>query len=466
MIGLIIVVSIAGIVIYFVRKFQKVAEKYKTIPGISLLEFFKDPKNIPIKTAAHANEKFAKIITPVTVFVLATHPDSAKFVLNDPENFPKTTLTTFKKSEKIFSNNIVFANGEQWRQYRNVLSPPFHFDAVKKWIPDFYNLSLELMQQWEKISDKPIDVIHWLPLFTLDVLGVTVLSRNFNAMKGEESEDLEAVNNIIGKPATPKMLIMGAIERKFGLNLNKKINDSIDYIYDSMLDIINARKLKKNDTEHFDLIDVMLNAHDPNWTEKELVSNAFIMFLAGHETTSTALGWMVYHLATLPEIQQKLKEEVDRVLQGKPITQDNIRELVYMSYVIKENLRIQPPVTWVPSRIMKEDTEFEGRMTIPKGARIGMNIYAVHHNPEFWPEPEKFDPERFTKPTVPFSFLPFSLKSRACLGNQFSLVEQTVFLATLMQHFKVSVSSHTPSPSVSAINRVGELKLSLTKLKS
>jgi cytochrome P450 len=95
-----------------------------------------------------------------------------------------------------------------------------------------------------------------------------------------------------------------------------------------------------------------------------------------------------------------------------------------------------------------------------------MNIYAVHHNPEFWPEPEKFDPERFTKPTVPFSFLPFSLKSRACLGNQFSLVEQTVFLATLMQHFKVSVSSHTPSPSVSAINRVGELKLSLTKLKS
>jgi hypothetical protein len=82
MIGLIIVVSIAGIVIYFVRKFQKVAEKYKTIPGISLLEFFKDPKNIPIKTAAHANEKFAKIITPVTVFVLATHPDSAKVKLD------------------------------------------------------------------------------------------------------------------------------------------------------------------------------------------------------------------------------------------------------------------------------------------------------------------------------------------------------------------------------------------------
>jgi cytochrome P450 len=324
------------------------------------------------------------------------------------------------------------------------------------------------MQQWEKISDKPIDIVHWIPLFTLDVLGVTVLSRNFNAMKGEESADLEAVNIIIGNSNKPKALLLGMLEKKLGLNIVKKVNNSIDYIYDSMLDIINARKamkLKDENHAHFDLIDVMLNAHDPNWTERELVANAFIMFLAGHETTATALGWMFYYLTKLPEIQQKLKEEVDRVLKGQPITQENMKDLTYMGNVIKENLRIQPPVAYVPTRVVKEDIEFEGKL-IPKGAQIGLNIFAIHRSPELWPEPEKFDPERFTKPTVPFSFLPFSLKSRACLGNQFSLVEQTVFLATLMQHFKVSVSSHTPSPSVSAINRVGELKLSLTKLKS
>jgi len=97
------------------------------------------------------------------------------------------------------------------RQYRNVLSPPFHFDAVKKWIPDFYNLTMELMQQWEKISDKPVDVVHWIPLFTLDVLGVTVLSRNFNAMKGSESDDLAAVNHIISNSNKPKLLIMGKV---------------------------------------------------------------------------------------------------------------------------------------------------------------------------------------------------------------------------------------------------------------
>lgn len=175
------------------------------------------------------------------------------------------------------------------------------------------------------------------------------------------------------------------------------------------------------------------------------------MFVAGHETTATALGWMMYHLATLPEIQQKLKEEVDRALKGQPITQDNIKDvrfrkrilirnldtnstfyvqLTYMSNVIKENLRIQPPVAYLPTRSVKEDIEFEGKI-IPKGVsstfcfcchmtdqcdvkgQIGLNMYAIHRNPEFWPEPEKFDPERFTKPQVPFSFLPFSLKSRA-----------------------------------------------------
>merc|ERR1711939_1289641 len=102
-------------------------------------------------------------------------------------------------------------------------------------------------------------------------------------------------------------------------------------------------------------------------------------------------------------------------------------------------------------------------MGIPKGSKIGVNIYAIHHSPEFWTEPEKFDPDRFMKPTVPFAYLPFSLKTRACLGNQFSLVEQTVFLATLIQHFKVTLHSYQPPLNTSAVNQVLELKVNLSK---
>jgi cytochrome P450 len=98
-----------------------------------------------------------------------------------------------------------------YRQYRNVLSPPFHFDAVRKWIPDFHNLVLEMLDHWEKISDKPVDITHWMPLFALDVLGVTVLSRNFNAMNGAETEDIAALNVVLGNGTRPKVIILGKV---------------------------------------------------------------------------------------------------------------------------------------------------------------------------------------------------------------------------------------------------------------
>ncbi len=103
-------------------------------------------------------------------------------------------------TERLFRNNI-----DEVRRYRTTLSPPFHFDTVKQWLPDFHKLSLELVDQWTQQINQAIDIVRWMPLFTLDALGVTVLSRSFNAMKGEEDKDLAAVRTILdtlGKPST------------------------------------------------------------------------------------------------------------------------------------------------------------------------------------------------------------------------------------------------------------------------
>jgi cytochrome P450 len=195
----------------------------------------------------------------------------------------------------------------------------------------------------------------------------------------------------------------------------------------------------------------MLSAHDPSWDDNEvrcncelfmclpstnqslqqLVSNAFIMFVAGHETTSTALTWLFYHLATNKHVQDKVSAEIQRVLNGQPVTQDSLKELTFMNNVIKENMRVQPPVLMTGTRVAEKDIEYEGKV-IPKGvsyfliphsttskfdtcqqARVGIDIYALHHSPEFWENPEEFNPDRFDKSTVPFAYLPFSLKSRA-----------------------------------------------------
>lgn len=106
---------------------------------------------------------------------------------------------------EVGTNNNYRALTNQIRRLRTTLSPPFHFDAVKRWVPDFQRLTLELVAQWTQQLDKPVDIVRWMPLFTLDALGVTVLSRSFNAMKGDEDKDLAAVRTILdtlGKPST------------------------------------------------------------------------------------------------------------------------------------------------------------------------------------------------------------------------------------------------------------------------
>jgi cytochrome P450 len=438
---------------------------YGHIPGLSLLQFVSSPNQLAERSAEYGRgiNKLVKIDTPVISFVLATHPDSAKFFLANDELFPKTEFKSSKNSWKVFSNNVVFSNGEQWRRYRNVLSPPFHFDAVKKWIPDFQRLTAELMHHWKAQATNPIDMVHWLPLFTLDVLGLTVFSRSFNAMSGEQDADVEAVSLILSDLQQPLTMFLGFLERTFGVTLLPKINQAVDHIEKSMLDIINSRKSRKTVDAHFDVVDVMLSAHDPSWNEKELVSNALTVFAAGYDTTSSALTWLMYHVTAHQEVQLKMRREVDQVLNGGPVTQDNLKELVYLSYVIKENLRIQPPARFVPTRIAVQDVEFENTR-IPKGSQVGVNIWALHRSSEHWTNPEEFNPDRFAKPIAPFTFLPFSLKSRACLGNQFSLVEQTVFTATLLQHVTLDSLSAFKPPNTNAINKPMELKVNLSAL--
>jgi cytochrome P450 len=441
--------------------------KFSQFKGVSVLQSFL-LKNVHHRITSLRKEKLVCLHTPVFTFVLATHPDSAKFILSDAEGFSKAPRNALPKAQHyvLFSNhNILLTNGEQWRRYRNVLSPPFHFDAVKQWIPCFHQLTLELMQHWTPLVNKnePIDIVRWMPLFTVDVLGTTVLSRSFNAMKGQEDKELAALSSLLQSAVRPSVMVLAILEKLTGISMLNSLYADIDVLEKFFVDVINSRKTKKNTDGKFDLVDVMLNAHDPSWTDNELVSNAFVMFVAGHETTATALTWLFYNMANNKQIQDKVVEEVKRALKGQPISQDSMKDLPFVNNVIKENMRISPAVLMTGTRVADKDIEYEGKI-IPKGVRVGVDIYAIHHSPEIWENPDEFNPDRFDKPTLPFSYMPFSLKSRACLGNQFSLVEQAVFFATFLQHFKVdSLCAFKPSTgNHPAFNQPKELKVKLT----
>jgi cytochrome P450 len=172
-------------------------------------------------------------------------------------------------------------------------------------------------------------------------------------------------------------------------------------------------------------------------TEKELVANAFIFFIAGHDSTGTALGWGLTKLAEFPEVQEKIHEEITRIIGDRAPQFDDLKELVYLDCFIKEVLRFHPPAVLAVSRIATKDVTYKN-YTIPKGSIAGVHIYSVHHSESLFPDADTFNPDRFmTKDFVPYSYIPFSLGTRPCIGKFFSLLEQRLFYVRMIQEFKI-----------------------------
>ncbi|KAJ8019802.1 Cytochrome P450 3A11 [Holothuria leucospilota] len=181
-------------------------------------------------------------------------------------------------------------------------------------------------------------------------------------------------------------------------------------------------------------------------------SKAFIFFLASYETTNTALCMTSYLLATNKEQQEKLIQEVDKFAPRKEdVTYELVGQMEYLDGLVREALRMYPPAAITDRINDKKDIELNG-FTIPKGFSILVPIYAIHHDPEIWEEPEEFRPERFFKENRanihPVSWLPFGDGPRSCIGLRLALMEIKFALVRMLQEFKFETCSETEIPPV------------------
>ncbi|KAM4011979.1 cytochrome P450 3A19-like, partial [Anomaloglossus baeobatrachus] len=168
------------------------------------------------------------------------------------------------------------------------------------------------------------------------------------------------------------------------------------------------------------------------------MAQALVFILAGFETTSLTLTFVFYNLATHPDVQKKLQEEVDSHLPDKASpTYDILKQMEYLDMVIQETLRMYPPAGRL-ERVSKQTVELNG-VTIPKGVVCMIPTYALHNDPELWPEPEEFRPERFSKENrenhTPYTFLPFGDGPRNCIGMRFAMLSMKVAITAILQHF-------------------------------
>ena len=232
--------------------------------------------------------------------------------------------------------------------------------------------------------------------------------------------------------------------------LGKESDDTTKLLHKFTENVV-LKRLKENniksDSKRLAFLDMLINSETENGGKlsvQDLREEVDTFMFAGHDTNATSLIWTLYLLGQNIKEQNKLIEEIDEVFPSSSffVSSENLRSLPYMEMVIKESLRMFPPVSMIARRI-SETTVLDGNK-LPAGTNCSIMIFAIHRNPEFWKNPTHFDPERFnlenSSKRHPFAFIPFSAGPRNCLGQKFSMNEQKVILSKFFKKFTVSTS--------------------------
>jgi cytochrome P450 len=202
---------------------------------------------------------------------------------------------------------------------------------------------------------------------------------------------------------------------------------------------------------------MLLAARDPEsgagMSDRQLRDEILTIFMAGHETTANELSWVWYLLATHPDAEARLHEELDRVLGGRMPAFADLAALTWTRMVIEETMRLYPPAHAIARRAIGED--WIGGARIPPGASISISMYVTHRNPNLWPEPARFDPERFAPAAVAcrhrFAYLPFGGGQRVCIGNSFALAEAQLIVAAVAQRYRLRLAPGHPAEPIALL---------------
>jgi cytochrome P450 family 6 len=210
-------------------------------------------------------------------------------------------------------------------------------------------------------------------------------------------------------------------------------------------------------------------------TIEEIAAQSFVFFVAGFETSSTTMTFALYELAKHQDIQDKVRQEIETVLakhEGK-ITYESIQEMKYMNRVIDETLRKYPPVPFLTRKCVKDYKIPDEDIIIEKGTTVVLSVLGIHYDEEYYPDPEKFDPERFTEENKNlrhhYSHIPFGEGPRLCIGMRFGLMQTKVGLTSLLKKYKFTVNKKTIEPLKMKVNSVilaadGEIWLDAQKI--
>jgi cytochrome P450 len=299
---------------------------------------------------------------------------------------------------------------------------------------------------------------------TLRIVGEALLGTDVRA----ETEAVSAAFNVLSEQTVERFRSLRLLPPVLPTAYDRAFRQASRALREVVTRVIAKRRERLEDQG--DLLSMFMLARDEETGEQmddeHLRNEVLTMLLAGHETTATALSWAWALLEQNPDAERKLHAELDAVLGDRLPTADDVPRLIYTRRVLDETMRLYPPV-YVLSRKVVEDDTVCGYQVLG-GSTVDISPYVTHRLPEFWPDPGRFEPDRFTPDQVAarprYAYYPFLGGPRQCIGNNFALMEGTLILATLARrHRPRMVAGYTPTPEpLITLRPSGNLPVMLT----
>jgi len=417
-----------------------------SIPAVSRLRSFADSRAtaanpVPVLQAytQEFGDTFRFYLGGIKEAIVTIDPAVIQHVLKtNAENYKKSDIQV-KRMGHFLGKGLLTTHGEAWRTQRRLIQKGFdrkQLEALSAIMQD--SVTDSLRQFDSQIHNGPVDIYPHLMKMTFAMVARSLFGAQL------KDEDIDLISHTIStvQEFIVRQTLQPYLNPWFGATGELRKHEEMRANADKVL-LAYIRQRRHEEPGH-DLLQTLMDARyadGEGMPDSLVLSESMQLLVAGHETSSNALSWLLYLLSTHPDTLGRVRNEFDEILNGQPLNFTAVPKFVFTTQVINEALRLYPPFWMIDREAVADDRV--GDTIIPAGSTVIVYVYGAHHAPRYWPDPETFDPDRFAKENSatqpPFTHLPFGGGPRGCIGGNYAMLQILMILSTLLGKYDLEL---------------------------
>eukprot|EP00117_Sycon_ciliatum_P032303 scpid55744/ scgid25077/ Cytochrome P450 4F1; CYPIVF1; Cytochrome P450-A3 len=425
------------------------------------------------KFSAAERRLYRFMVGPIP-FLVVNHADLVAAVL---KSSPPKNLFTYSLIMPFIGDGLLVSSGKKWARDRRLLTNAFHFNILQEYTPILHDSCQVLLDKLaQHVSDgemqsRAFDFSQACRLLTLDVMLRCIMAHESNCQleDSQYTRDVREITRLIMvRGLSIECLLPDSVY--FMMKNGKQLREVCDRCHDFSASVIKKRrnelqecgplseagladaqqKIRKGRASFVDILLTVRDEDGSGLSDSEIRDQVDTFLFEGHDTTSSGLQWLFYYLAKDPAIQQQCREEAQRYADDGAghVGHKDLAKLTFITQCIKEALRMACPVAYIERRLSQE-IQLD-QYTIPKGSIVNMDIFALHHSEDFYPDAYTFKPDRFSEEAVAarnlHAFIPFSAGSRNCIGQALAMNVLRAAVSSILLHVRLSIDPSLPEP--------------------